>query len=100
MFAHSADLPALHISISHCFEHRGSPQLLPDGNLVLHDIQRNPIWASNTGGNDGVGMLQRNDGNVVIYAIGTTQAIFATVLAYLQYTDSPWGGNGGFSLLD
>ncbi len=38
-----------------------------DGNLVLYDARRNPLWASNTNGQRVEKCLMQRDGNLVLY---------------------------------
>lgn len=39
-----------------------------DGNLVLYDAARHPLWASNTAGNPGANLSMTNDGNLIIFS--------------------------------
>jgi hypothetical protein len=39
----------------------------PDGNLVLYDNNKNPIWASGTGGYTHTHLHMQTDGNLVLY---------------------------------
>lgn len=47
----------------------GSRSLLlqPDGNLVLYDANRKPLWASNTAGKKPKYLALQSDGNLVLY---------------------------------
>ncbi|MBP2173105.1 hypothetical protein J3E05_001436, partial [Methanococcus voltae] len=38
-----------------------------DGNLVIYDFFRKPLWASNTDGKGGNKLVMQSDGNLVIY---------------------------------
>ena len=42
--------------------------LQPDGNLVLYDRDRQPVWASGTNGQDVTKAAMQQDGNFVLYA--------------------------------
>ena len=42
----------------------------PDGNLVVYDADRKPVWASNTVPHEGSRLVVQDDGNVVIYDTG------------------------------
>jgi hypothetical protein len=50
----------------------------PDGNLVVYDGNNNPLFASNTSGNDFAYCRMQDDGNLVIYANGTANPLWAT----------------------
>jgi hypothetical protein len=38
-----------------------------DGNLVVYNRTKQPLWSSNTPTHPGAGLIVQNDGNVVIY---------------------------------
>jgi hypothetical protein len=47
--------------------HRYRLVLQRDGNLVLYDARRHPLWASNTNGQQVEQCIMQRDGNLVLY---------------------------------
>ncbi len=47
--------------------HRYTLIMQPDGNLVLYDARRHPLWASNTQGQRVERCIMQTDGNLVLY---------------------------------
>jgi len=43
-----------------------------DGNFVVYDSTGRPVWASNTWGHPGAGLVVQDDGNTVIYSTGSS----------------------------
>jgi hypothetical protein len=50
--------------------------LQQDGNLVLFDSKRVPIWSTNTKGSEPVQLIMKPDGNLVLYS--TTGQVWAS----------------------
>lgn len=65
--------------------------LQPDGNLVLYDANRKPLWASNTAGKDPKYLALQSDGNLVLYSKSNVA---------IWNSGTPIGGNSQLLLQD
>ena len=67
----------------------GTCVMQDDGNLVIYDANKKPLWASNTSGSPGATLVPQDDGNLVIYdrsgkpiwATNTHRSAYATEMS-------------------
>lgn len=68
-------------------------RLQGDGNLVLYDAQRRPVWATNSFGSGTFTFVMQNDGNLVLYNHTMTPVWWSNTFGYNNYFSVQSDGN-------
>lgn len=68
-------------------------RMQPDGNLVLHNSQRKPLWATSSSGAGIFTLSMQNDGNLVLYNQNAVPVWASNTFGYNNYLSLQIDGN-------